>query len=66
MNKIDCAENRNLSETLARLPSILPYCSQPVTIAFVYARYGPVIPLERSKSSLRLSRKLAFGERVGR
>ena len=50
MNKIDCAENHNLSESLARLPRILPYCSRPVTIAFVYARCCSVIPPGRRES----------------
>ena len=63
MNKNDCAGNRNLSETFARLPRILPYCSRPVTIVFVYARCWSLIPRERRNPLPGLSRKLTFWER---
>jgi hypothetical protein len=66
MNKNDCVGNRNLSETVARLLNILPYCSRPVTIAFVYARCWSVIPTERRDPMPALSRKFAFRERVSR
>jgi hypothetical protein len=66
MNQYNCAGNRNLSESLARLPRILPYCSRPVTIAFVYARCCLLIPLGKSESPRSLWREFAFGERVAR
>ena len=65
MKKTDCAGNRNLSETLARLPRILPYCSRPVTIVFMYARCWSLIPRERRNLLAGLSRKLTFWERAG-
>ena len=64
MNKNDCVGNRNLRETLARFPRILPYCSRPVTIVFVYARCWSLIPREGKNSLQGLSRKLALWERA--